>query len=69
MIFLIIVGGVIVVALGLAAWYDHRAKRHGWRVNPSSRGAIGHSMDWESTTDPKVQGDQNNAVWGQPFKK
>ena len=31
MIFLGIVGGVIIVALGLAAWYDHRAKRRGSR--------------------------------------
>jgi hypothetical protein len=31
MIFLGVVGGVILVALGLAAWYDHRAKRRGLR--------------------------------------
>ena len=37
MIFLGVVGGVILVALGLAAWYDHRAKRRGWRVGTSTK--------------------------------
>ena len=37
MIFLGVVGGVILVALGLAAWYDHQAKRRGWRVGTSTK--------------------------------
>jgi hypothetical protein len=43
-----VVGGVIAVGLGLAAWYDHRAKQRGWRVSPSSGAAVGRAMDGES---------------------
>ena len=32
MIFLIVIGGVIAVALGLAAVYDHRVRRRGERA-------------------------------------
>jgi hypothetical protein len=35
MTFLIVIGSVIVVILALAALYDHRARRHGWRVGVS----------------------------------
>jgi hypothetical protein len=37
MIFLEVVGGVILVALGLAAWYDHRAKRRGLRFGTPAK--------------------------------
>jgi hypothetical protein len=37
MIFLGVIGGVILVALGLAAWYDYRIKRRGLRVGTSAR--------------------------------
>ncbi len=33
MIFMGVIGGVIVVAVGLAAWYDHRVRRRGEQVN------------------------------------
>ena len=56
MIFLAVVGGVIIIALGLAGWYDHRAKRRGWRVGPSSEEAFQHRMDVESMNNPIVQG-------------
>lgn len=36
MIFLAVVGAVIVVALGAAAWYDHRVKRRGGRLRAYS---------------------------------
>ncbi len=61
MLFLGIVGGVIIVALGLAAWYDHRAKRRGWRVGPSTGEAFQHRMDVESMDNPIVQG--GNEDW------
>jgi hypothetical protein len=59
-IFLSVVGGVIVVALGLAAWYDRRAKRRGWRVSPSSGQAVWRAMDIESMNDPTVHGDHQD---------
>lgn len=51
-----IVGGVIVIALGLAARYDHRAKRRGLRVGVSTEEAFQHRMDVESMNNPMVQG-------------
>jgi hypothetical protein len=35
MIFLGVVGGVIVAAVGLAAWYDHAMRRRGEQVDPA----------------------------------
>jgi hypothetical protein len=37
MIFLAVVGGIVVAVLAAAALYDHRARRHGWRVGVSTR--------------------------------
>ena len=34
------IGSVIVVILALAALYDHRARRHGWRVGVSVDAAL-----------------------------
>jgi hypothetical protein len=56
MIFLGIVGGIIIVVVGLAAWYDHRAKRRGWRVGASTEEAFQNRMDVESVKNPVVQG-------------
>jgi len=56
MIFLAVVGGVIVIALGLAASYDHRAKRRGWRVGASTEEAFQHRMDVKSMTNPDDAG-------------
>lgn len=59
-IFLAVVGGVIIVALGLAAWYDHRAKRRGGRVGASTEEALQNRMDLEMN-NPMVQG--GNEDW------
>jgi hypothetical protein len=40
MIVLIVVGTVIAIGLGLAALYDHRARRRGWRVGVSDEAAL-----------------------------
>jgi hypothetical protein len=56
MIFLGIVGGVIIIAVGLAAWYDHRAKRRGWRVSASTEEAFQNRMDVDAVKNPMVQG-------------
>lgn len=56
MIFLGVVGGIIVVALGLAIWYDRRAKRRGWRVGVSSEEAFQHRMDVKAIDNPTLQG-------------
>jgi hypothetical protein len=37
MLLLEVVGGVILVALGLAAWYDQRTKRRGQRAGVSTK--------------------------------
>jgi hypothetical protein len=54
MIFLAVVGGVIIIALGLAAWYDRRAKRRGWHVGASTGEALQHRMDVESIQNPAI---------------
>jgi hypothetical protein len=56
MIFLAVVSEVIIIALGLAAWYGHRAKRRGCRVGVSTEEALHHRMEVESTNNPIVQG-------------
>jgi len=66
MIFLAVVGGLIIIALGLAAWYDRRAKRHGWRVGASTKEAFQHRMDVESMNNPMVQGGKEDwMTWRQ----
>jgi hypothetical protein len=45
MIVLIVVGIVIMVSLGLAALYDHRARRRGWRVGVSEEPAVENRAD------------------------
>jgi Flp pilus assembly protein TadB len=56
MIFLSVVGGVIVVALALAGWYDHRVKRHGGRVRDASREADQRRLDVDVSGSPWAQG-------------
>jgi FtsZ-interacting cell division protein ZipA len=48
MIVLIVVGALIVVALVVAGWYDHRAKKRGWHVGISRQEVFQHRMDVES---------------------
>jgi hypothetical protein len=57
LIVLEVIGGVIVVAIGLAAWYDHRARRHGWRTGVSSQEAAQNRMDVEAIDSPVGQGE------------
>ena len=62
---LIVVGGVIVAVLALAALYDHRARRRGWRVGflrmrrlrtvPMwRRQTWNHSSTMTATTEPRT---------------
>jgi hypothetical protein len=60
MIFLSVVGGVIVVALVLAGWYDHRVKRRGGRVRDGGREADQRRLDIESMKNPWLQGGQQD---------
>jgi hypothetical protein len=45
MLFILVVAGVIVVAVALAALYDHRARRRGWRVSASTEEALNNRLD------------------------
>ena len=56
MIFLSVVGGVIVVALALAGWYDHRVKRSGGRVRDGGREADQRRLDVDAMRSPWLQG-------------
>jgi len=48
MIVLIVIGAVIVAAFVLAGLYDHRAKKHGWRVGISGKEVFQNRMDVKS---------------------
>ncbi len=55
---LIVVGGVIVLILALAALYDRRARRRGWRVGVSADGAVENRADVAGTNlEPFVHHD------------
>ena len=56
MIFLSVIGGVIVVTLVLAGWYDHRVKRRGGRVRNGGREADQRRLDVDSMRNPMFQG-------------
>lgn len=61
MIFLIVVGSVIVVSLALAALYDHRARRHGWRVGVSAGDAVENRTEVAaSNLEPFVHHDDDD---------
>ena len=56
--FLVVVGGVIVVVLALAALYDRRARRRGWRVGVSADEALENRADVAATSlEPFVHHD------------
>ena len=57
MIVLKVIGGVIIVAVALAAWYDHRARRHRWRTGVSAKEALQNRMDVEAIESPLSQGE------------
>ena len=69
MIFLAVVGGVIIIALGMAVGYDHRAKRRGWHVGASTEEALQHRMDVESITNPAMQVGKDQMTWRQRDQK
>jgi hypothetical protein len=58
MLFIVVVGGVIVVAIALALVYDHRAKRRGWRVGASTEEALHNRVDVKALErgGPSLQG-------------
>ena len=58
MLFIVVVGGVLVVAIALAALYDYRAKRRGWRVSASTEEALNSRLDVKSLSSggPVLQG-------------
>ena len=63
MIFLSVFGGVIVVALVLAGWYDHRVKRRGGRVRGGASEAEldQRRFDIEVMKDPRLLGGQQDS--------
>ena len=58
MLFIVVVGGVMVVAIALALLYDHRAKRRGWRVGASTEEALHNRVDVKALErgGPSLQG-------------
>lgn len=61
MTFLIVAGSVIVIGLALAALYDHRARRHGWRVGVSTDEALENRVDVAAANaEPFVQHDDRD---------
>ena len=69
MIVLAIIGGVILIILSLAAWYDHRVKRRGGRVGVSTGEALNHRMDVESIKNPAMQLGEDWMTWRQRDQK
>ena len=70
MIILYIIVGAIVVSVSLAVWYDHRAKRRGWRVGASTDEAFQNRMDVDSMRNPIVQGGKQDwMTWRQRDQK
>jgi hypothetical protein len=57
-LFILVVVGVIVVGVGLAALYDYRAKRRGWRVGASTEEALNNRVDVKALErgGPSLQG-------------
>jgi hypothetical protein len=43
--FIVIAGGVIVGAIGLAALYDYRARRRGYRISASTDAALDNRLE------------------------
>jgi hypothetical protein len=57
-LFILVVVSVIVVGVGLAALYDYRAKRRGWRVSASTEEALHNRVDVKALerAGPSMQG-------------
>jgi hypothetical protein len=61
MIVLIVVGSLIVLGLALAALYDHRARRRGWRVGVSAGDALENRTEVAATNlEPFVHHDDDD---------
>jgi hypothetical protein len=60
MIFLAVVGGIIILAIALAVVYDHRARRRGWRVGPSTGEAFQNRLDVTASESPMLQGSKQD---------
>jgi hypothetical protein len=56
MIFMVSIGGVIAAVIVAGAVYDYRARRRGWRVNPSTDEAFQNRLDIKATDSPFLQG-------------
>lgn len=54
--FVAVLGAVVVGAVGLAALYDYRARRRGWKVRASTEEALNNRLDVESVHNPYLQG-------------
>lgn len=52
----VILGGVIAGAVGLAALYDYRARRRGWKVSASTTEAFNNRLDVAAVHNPYLQG-------------
>jgi hypothetical protein len=53
---LVIAGGLILGAIGLASLYDYRSRRRGWRVSASTEEAFHNRLDVEAVHNPYLQG-------------
>jgi hypothetical protein len=56
MIIWAVIGGIIVVAIALAAVYDHRVRRRGGRPRVSTEEAFQNRLDIKATENPMLQG-------------
>ncbi len=56
MIVLAIIGGIIAGSIAAAGAYDYRARRRGWRVNPSTEEAFHNRLDVKAIDAPFLQG-------------
>jgi hypothetical protein len=56
MIVLAIIGGILLGTIAAGAAYDYRARRRGWRVNPSTEEAFQNRLDVKAIDNPFLQG-------------
>lgn len=56
MIVMAVIGGLIVVALAVAGWYDYRARRRGRRFRLTANEALQNRIDSEVRANPFLNG-------------
>ncbi len=56
MIVLAVLGGIIAATIAVAALYDYRARKRGWRVSASTEEAFQSRLDVDVTHNPILQG-------------